>query len=466
MPGKAKVAFEVLRAEGLRAGIDRLWDFLAEEARRRSFDESRRDLRVEPLSAPPPALRVDPSVLVYLSTPPKVSLGGLQASLRSWMNDARRHRDVALLFRDGKGRYRLEIESGGEGRCYELSTPRTERDVALRDRGFEVVVEWALAATGAELLHVVGLHGVPLGSLEAVRAGGSRLLISLHDFSPFCFRPHLLEHPGLTFCGYCRIPERCGDCLAEGHEATWNDLKLHREAAGALLARADGVTFPSEFLRREMLDLFPEIGGVRSWIVPPTSKVPHPVPQRTGAPGQLRRVAFVGSAKVHKGILVFEQLLRAVEGTELEGIRWSVLGGGDSSVLGRLRKISRVRVRGYFRAGSLPRLLVRRRVDLALLLSIVPESYGLTFGECAAAGVPVLAFDHGGLGERISREGGGLTVTLGRGAEGLVETLRELRRGSIAVPPARSDVAADGFRQETAWQEVYSVLLPGRVPKV
>ena len=63
-------------------------------------------------------------------------------------------------------------------------------------------------------------------------------------------------------------------------------------------------------------------------------------------------------------------------------------------------------MRGYYRAGSLPGLLRRESVDLALLLSIWPESYGITLDECRAAGVPVVAFDHGAMGERLRWEGG------------------------------------------------------------
>src|SRR6202035_736868 len=69
-----------------------------------------------------------------------------------------------------------------------------------------------------------------------------------------------------------------------------------------------------------------------------------------------------------------------------------------------------MRIRGYYRAGSLPRLLRRDGVDLALLLSIVPESYSLVLSECRAAGVPVVAFDHGAVADRIRAEGGGLLV--------------------------------------------------------
>jgi glycosyltransferase involved in cell wall biosynthesis len=120
--------------------------------------------------------------------------------------------------------------------------------------------------------------------------------------------------------------------------------------------------------------------------------------------------------QAHKGALVFEEVVRLLKGS---GLRWSAYGGGDPELLARLRRLPRVRVRGYYRSGTLPLLLRRDRVDLALLLSIVPESYSLVLDECRAAGVPVVAFDLGAVGDRLPRLGAGRLVPLEVGAAGI-----------------------------------------------
>ena len=103
-------------------------------------------------------------------------------------------------------------------------------------------------------------------------------------------------------------------------------------------------------------------------------------------------MALVGGVQAHKGALVFEEVVRRLE--------------GEDSALDRLRR-RRCGAAGPAApaaAGAGPRLLPERHppallrrdgVDLALLLSIVPESYSLVLDECAAAGVPVVAFDLG-----------------------------------------------------------------------
>ncbi len=154
--------------------------------------------------------------------------------------------------------------------------------------------------------------------------------------------------------------------------------------------------------------------------------------RRPESPRPLRHIAYVGAVHAHKGAFVFEEVVKLLASTP--GLRFTVFGGGDPRILARLRGLPRVRVRGYYRAGSLPRLLRREGVDLALLLSIWPESYGITLDECQAAGVPVVAFDHGAIGERLRRDGGSGLVPIEQGAAGVARTLATGPLPSIGHP--------------------------------
>ena len=158
---------------------------------------------------------------------------------------------------------------------------------------------------------------------------------------------------------------------------------------------------------------------------------------------------------------MFEGVVRRLPAAAAPELRWSAYGGGDAELLRRLRRLPRVRVRGYYRSGSLVDRLRRDRVDLALLLSIVPESYSLALSECMAAGVPVAAFDQGAIAERIRRHGGGLLVAPEAGADGIVALLQErLAAGITAPPPRAEETAAAGVAADAAdaFQEIYREL--------
>lgn len=418
--------WKVLAAEGLRAVADRTADRLAEARRERSFSPAPPGWRP---AVPVPVLRVT-------ATPPAPRLGGVQAQLLARLSAEARRGPVALLYPTATC-WRLEIEAAGERRSLEfLGSPPSP--LALEDAELTAAVRSAAAAVGARAVHVEGLAGLPLLSLRRLRAPDLRLILSLHDFAAFCPRPHLLEHPFLRFCDYCGDLERCGRCLARSWplDGSWQGER--REIAAALLAAADALVFPSEFLLRAYRDLFPGLAMEKARIIAPAMEKTA-LPSRR--PGPLRHIALVGGVQAHKGALVFADVVRLLAASDL---RWSAYGGGDAALVTLLRSLPGrpgVRVRGSYRGGALPRLLRRDGVDLALLLSIVPESYSLALGECVQAGVPVLAFGLGALGERVPRLGAGRLVPPERGAEGIADAIRAMLREGRA-PEIPADAAA------------------------
>jgi glycosyltransferase involved in cell wall biosynthesis len=413
--GAPATALRVLRAEGVRAVRDRALDRLEEARRRRSFRVAQ---------SPPAEFRAP--VLDLLATPPAPRLGGVQTQLLRRIEAQARERGAALLY-PAPGGYRLELMAPDERCALALAGPPLPAPPVLDDAAFERVVLAAAAAAGAEGLHVEGLAGLPLASLLALHRRGLPLSLSLHDFAAFCPRPHLLERPALAFCHYSRDAERCARCLARDWPVGVGWQEGRRALVADLLAAAESLAYPSEFLRRTVLELFPALDPSRLRVVSP-EPVATPARRRT-ARHPPRHVAYVGSVLPHKGALVFEEVVRRLGRGGAAGVRWSAYGGGDAALLARLRRLPGVRVRGYYRSGSLPRLLAADEVDLALLLSIVPESYGFTLSECRAAGVPVVAFDLGALGERVRAEGGGTLVPLADGAAGVAARLGELLRG-------------------------------------
>lgn len=355
----------MLRTEGLLAFRDRTLDRIAEARRRRSF------------SPAPPGWRPSPvPVLTISPTPPAPRLGGVQTYLLRKLD-----RDTALLYPERDG-WRLEVQ----GRS--LTFPGIEDAVQL---------------VGAERVHVEGLAGLSPRSLRF-----PNLTIALHDFAAFCPRPHLLEKPALRFCWYSRDLARCGKCLRQDWDVDDAFQAERRAEFAELLASASELIFPSDFLRRTYNELFPGLPLERQKIVEPGQATAGPMGKRP-----VRHVAMVGGVQPHKGALVFEEVVRL-----LPNLRFSAYGGGDPELLVRLRRLG-VRVRGYYRHGTLPDLLRRDRVDLALLLSIVPESYSLVLDECVAAGVPVVAFDLGAVADRLPRLGAGTLVPLQVGAAGI-----------------------------------------------
>jgi hypothetical protein len=467
----ANVVWRVVRAEGVAAALDRFRDRRAEARRRHSF---------RPAAAPPPGFAC--TVLNLAAAAPAPRLGGVQAQLLWRLEAEAALRPVALLYPEqpgGGSGYRLELQSGRERWALRLPPrPRAAGGseaanaasrppgagapppaggpglgpglggLAPTDPELERAVAWAAGHCGATLLQVEGLAGMPLGSLLRLRETGLRLALAIHDFAAFCPRPHLLESLAPPapprFCHYSRDAARCARCLGRDAASLAPGFQEgRRELAHELLASAVAVVYPSSFLARTHDELFGGAGGAAARVIAPAGlsavfRARSARPSRP--PWPPRHVAWVGAVQPHKGALVFAAAVRrlAAGGRRL---RLSAYGGGDAEILARWRRLPGLRVRGYYRAGTLPALLRRDGVDLALLLSVVPESYGLALDECAAAAVPVVAFDHGAVAERIAAAGSGLLLAAAvaddpeAAGTALASLLADLLDGRLEVPP-------------------------------
>jgi glycosyltransferase involved in cell wall biosynthesis len=257
-------------------------------------------------------------------------------------------------------------------------------------------------------------------------------------------------------------PTRCAACLRQDLQVAIGWQEERRALSRRLLAVASAIVHPSDFLRRQTLELFSEHDPGRHHVITPPFRRSH-LETAVALPAHPpRHVAFAGSVQLHKGALVFEEVVRRLA-PSYPTVRWSAFGGGDATTLQRLRKLprpARVAVRGFYRPGTLPYRLRRAGVDLVLLPSIWPETYSLALEECATAGVPVLAFDLGAPADRIREQGGGLLVSLEGGAAAMAELLGEILAGRTPLPAPRAAIpsppgGAEGTRAAADWLDLY-----------
>ena len=444
----------VVREEGPRALLDRLLDRWSEWQARRAY----RAVAAEHLDS-----AFHTGVLNVSATPPAPRLGGVEAQLFARLEAEVRIRPVALLF-PWANRWRLEVTAGDRHRRVDLGPAGRPSTTTVDGTGFQAATERAIALLGARAVHLESAHRLPWENVLALREEGTRLVLSVHDFALFCSRPQLLEEPVRRFCGYCRDLDRCDQCLDHGSPVVAPPQQVHRAAAGRLLSAADAVIFNSPFLRDRHQELFPgPIGGLETVVCPGTAAATVP-PGRTIDERPFERIGFVGGGAAHKGARVLADVITRLR-PELPGLRWTVYGGGPSE-LPTLRSMHAVRVRGYYRFGSLPKWLARDRIQLILLLSTWPETFSLALSETILARVPVVALDAGALAER-TRAAGGIVVDGGDGARGVADVVRQIGLGHRPLPdrpdPSAVPTARDAARHHVQlYQEIG--LLSSRQP--
>ena len=423
------VSLEVLRHEGALALRDRVLDRVAEAFRRARLP------RLELEDARRVLAPFEPAVLNLSPVAPSPARGGVQIQMLDRLAAERRLRPVAFAFPRGPD-LELEVENG----------PRRGRLQAPARDGLAPAVLELARKLGATVVHVENPAGLPLGLVPALAAGGLTTVVSLHDFSLFCARPHLIEEPAGRFCGFCRDEARCRACLASDGADTSVDQARYRRRGAAVLRAADLVVHASEYLRRTIAELFPDLADLHETVISPASHTVPPGPRRLSLPPL---VAFVGGASRHKGGHLFRKIAGLVR-REVPGCRFASFGNGERAVLEDLRQDSGILVRGYYRRGRLPGLLCRHGARVAVFASIWPETYGLVVDECLAAGIPVAAFGHGAVVDRAATDPRIRVAPPDAGAAGLaeaagvllVERWKETADGSPRQPPRIPDQAA------------------------
>lgn len=327
-------------------------------------------------------------------------LGGVQAQLAARLRIERDLRNVALL---------------SPGILEQAGSRRIANDL-------ETAIREAIAITGARAVHFEGMHDVPLPAVLRLIESGVRVIVTLHDFSLFCARPHLIEEPMGRFCFYSEELERCHRCLRQTWDVPPSAQRDHRTMAREILTAATALIFPSRFLLDQHRRLFSLPDLVAEVIEPGVAATPALRHESR------RAIAFAGSAKRHKGAHFLPELARLLPEADIH-----IFGGGDEDLLRAMRRAPNITVHGYYRAGTLPSLLARHGIGLVVLPSIWPETHSLVLSEAWLAGASVAAFNLGSPAERIHQHGGGWLTPLESGATGFAQIINQWMRGEITT---------------------------------
>jgi glycosyltransferase involved in cell wall biosynthesis len=415
------------RAEGVAAVGDRLHDRWR-EARERGWSP-RDSSRAWPWAP----------ILNVLGVPLVARGGGVPLQLRARLRREREQRPVALLSRRADGGLRVDCWSQGQRRSADHDGGAWSGNPLDDEPGWLDIVRAATARVGARAVHIENLAGLSLSSLQRLGDLGLPVVVSMHDFAAFCRRPHLWQATG-GFCHYSTDADRCGRCLTAAAataalrvdqapiDQTPTDQRLHRALAAQVLAAAAAIVLPSAFLRASLSRLTPWPADIDCEVIAPGLEYAA-APER--AARRADQVAFVGGGADHKGGARLSRLARTIVA---RGAAVTVYGGNGHDHLQALRREPGVRVRGYYRAGSLPALLSRQQASVALLLPGVPESFSLALSDAWAAGIPVVAPAQGALRERLE-QGGGVLLSADPDDEEVVDALDRARGASPGVMP-------------------------------
>jgi glycosyltransferase involved in cell wall biosynthesis len=253
---------------------------------------------------------------------------------------------------------------------------------------------------------VVFLHGLSDPSLEARLSDAAPLVIFLHAYDGTCVSgtkthsfpaPHACARALGPGCLVRYFPLRCGG---------WSPLTMVRSYGRqrerqTLLRSCAVVTTLSEHMRQEAV-----AQGVEAARVVQLPAFAPPAPARSAPDNKVprkRHLVFTGRMESLKGGHVFLDALDRLEPALRRSLRVTFAGDGRQRTAWE-QKAARVS-HGEFDVqfvgwmSPLQRSALFASADLLVVPSIWPEPLGLVGLEAAAAGLPAVAFDVGGIPE-------------------------------------------------------------------
>ncbi len=236
----------------------------------------------------------------------------------------------------------------------------------------------------------------------------AKLRFYLHDHHMVCPSHFLLNDSGK----FCSVPdlEQCRRCLPNIQDPLANlfvarDIDLWRDRWASALNSADEIVHFSLSTRQLFSKAYPSIRN-EQWQLRP-----HHVPQWQGrfvysAGRDGVRVGVVGHIGRAKGSEIVLELARHVKclGANIEIVVIGTLEG----VLDNLA----ITATGHYKHADLAHLINVNQLHMALMPSIVPETFSYVTHELMQLEVPIICFDLGAQAEAVGRYAKGCVVPL------------------------------------------------------
>lgn len=276
-----------------------------------------------------------------------------------------------------------------------------------KDAEFDAIAAQWLQRFGIALVHVRHSAYQSLGVIEVAHELNIPVVYSFHDYYTACPSVKLLDEQN-RFCG-----GRCTPGQGECHQELWQDaqvLPMKHESVytwqlqfAGPLALCSGFVSTVDVVRHIMLDVFPALAGKPFPVIAHGRDFSELVNlAHQPVPGEPLRVVVPGHIGVSKGAEILQKLAAM---PELALVEWHVLGtlqqGFEKKMPGT------VRVHGAYKRNEFFTHVAAIKPHLGAVLSVWPETWCHTLTELWAAGLPVLGFNAGAVGERLRQSGAG-----------------------------------------------------------
>ncbi len=335
---------------------------------------------------------------------------------------------------------------------------------SLTDAPEEVAFSNVIGQYGIDLVHFqhLGHHAASLPIIA--KAAGVGTVFSAHDFFLVCSRYNLLNHEQV----FCDIGNKsisaCDICLRIAEAVPAGAQQTRRTFMVEVIRSIDMFLFGTEYSEALTMKIYPELGRRRRAVlgIPmPGSTVIEALPTRAEARDAPLVIAVVGNFLRSKGA---DAIMSLIEEANPLLFRFHLLGNAEpqyAEVFGRWNKPN-VTYHGRYMPGDLTSIA---HADVALHLSIWPETYCISMSEIWQAGLIPIVSDIGAFSDRVEHGVNGFKVRIGE-TSAVLDYLELLRASPATRRAMRASIGphlwTDTRGYASALLEIYRSVAPAR----
>lgn len=346
-------------------------------------------------------------------------------------------------------RFKLYLYTDKIGK--EIASYKTERtlygQVVYTDNSYKEMLENLFESFKFDILHVHHFLFQTFDVIDVAKEREIYSIITLHDLYMIC--------PSINMVyidKYCKYDKRkdCQKCLNSRLGVNSNCIENWQKTCEKVLRKFDKVIVPSENTKKLYNEVYSDL---KIDVVEHGVDIINIQSNKKEKNTDVFNIAFVGAMAIHKGSNVLKDLIKSSTDSKL---KIHLFGKPNDAFLEKNR--GNYINHGKYERGQLPQLLVDNNIDLVCIFATWPETYSYTLTECYMAGVPILTFNIGAVGDRIQNDKLGWVIDINTKTSEILNKIKEIHKNVDEYKKIKNNFKNYAFKSLGEMQEYYENL--------
>lgn len=369
-------------------------------------------------------IKIKPRVLYVLAT----KTGGTPQTNQDLMQAVSSDFETFVLYSNAK---KVDLLYFNNGVYQEVDSRLLSESIEVfphRSEEYDEVVSQWMIEYSIELVHIRHIAWHSHGLVDVAKSLGLPVVFSFHDFYTVCPTVKLLDGDQKYCGGRCTSSKKScsydlwkGDGLPELKNSAIHDWKINNEIT---LKKCDAFVTTSQYAKDVIIENYPFLNRRIFPVVPHGRDFSsYGSPKKSIAKNEKIRVLIPGNITQAKGGKIIGEL--ASRSQELN-VEIHILGKVASNV-----NTKNCVLHGEYSRDNFVTKVEKINPHVGGIFSIWPETHCHTLTELWAAGVPVIGFDIGAVGDRIKKTGAGWLVSE-FSSQAIEECIEMIRRDDLS----------------------------------